>query len=125
MEDLKTITHAIFSASIHLTPSGSLLKSVGESFESEFRRNHLVWNPYTPGGWHNLFRELLVKTILSHSSKLVLLAIPTKRLLSWISSRTVVLCQNNIHLGLVSSLLEKRLHGTLSLPAIHDLSTGI
>ena len=92
MEDLKTITHAIFSASIHLTPSGSLLKSVGESFESEFRRNHLVWNPYTPG-WHNLFRELLVKTILSHSSKLVLLAIPTKRLLSWISSRTAALCQ--------------------------------
>ena len=66
MEDLKTITHAIFSASIHLTPSGSLLKSVGESFESEFRRNHLVWNLTPQAGttssescWSKLYYHIL------------------------------------------------------------------
>ena len=91
MEDSKTITHATFSAVLHLTPTGLVLTQLEDPSTQVFSSSpctHIpgpvtelvfsaLWIDLTsrmePSYQHNLFRQLLVKTtILSHSSKLAL-----------------------------------------------------
>ena len=90
MEDSKTITHATFSAVLHLAPTGLVLTQLEDSSTQVFSLpcTHIpgpvtelvfsgLWIDLTscmePSYQHNLFRQLLVKTtILSHSSKLAL-----------------------------------------------------
>jgi len=90
MEDSKVITHATFSALLHPTKTGSVLAQLEDpstQLYSSTLRTHITvmelvfsalqmdLTPYLePSHRHNLFRQLLVKSILSHSSKLALSA---------------------------------------------------
>ena len=98
MEDLKVIvTNAPFSAILQVTPTGSVQAQLMESstrlfsltshthipvveLVSSVLRMHPIRFPgHSPQ--HNLFKPLLVKSILSRSSNLAVLADPKAKLL--------------------------------------------
>ena len=97
MEDSKVMTHATFSASLQVTSTGSVLAQMEDpSMElfSTMLRTHIPVTEQVcsvlrmdltpclePSHQQSLFRQLLVKSIQSHSSMLALSAALNAKLL--------------------------------------------